>query len=71
MTEKRTPEYTSVGIIARRCGVSNTTVLRWIATSQLPAFKLPGGHYRVGNKDFDDFLVRHHMPVGQTARKTG
>jgi excisionase family DNA binding protein len=57
------PEYISVGFIAKHCGVSNTTVLRWINTGQLPAFKLPGGHFRIERTDFSRFLKRYNMPV--------
>lgn len=63
ISEQWAPEYISVGFIAKRCGVSNTTVLRWIGTGQLPAFRLPGGHFRVGSQDFSDFLTRYNMPV--------
>lgn len=63
MSERWSPEYISVGFIAKSCGVSNTTVLRWITTGQLPAFRLPGGHYRVIKDDFSDFLTKYHMPV--------
>jgi excisionase family DNA binding protein len=59
-----TPEYISVGFIAKHCGVSNTTVLRWINTGQLPAFKLPGGHFRIEGTDFSRFLNRYNMPAG-------
>jgi excisionase family DNA binding protein len=59
--EQWMPEYISVGIIAKRCGVSNTTVLRWISTGQLPAFRLPGGHFRVGSQDFSEFISRNNM----------
>jgi len=61
--ESWTPECISVGFIARRCGVSNTTVLRWIKTRRLPAFKLPGGHFRVERTDFTRFLDKNKMPV--------
>jgi excisionase family DNA binding protein len=60
--EQWTPDYLSVGFIAKRCGVSNATVLRWIGNSQLPAFRLPGGHYRVSRQDLSDFLSRYSMP---------
>jgi excisionase family DNA binding protein len=56
------PEYISVGFIAKHCGVSNTTVLRWINAGQLPAFKLPGGHFRIERTDFFKFLERYHLP---------
>jgi excisionase family DNA binding protein len=61
ITEQWTPEYISVGLIARRCGVSNSTVLRWISTGQIPAFRLPGGHFRIDRTDFSDFLEKFHM----------
>jgi len=33
--EQISPEYITVGFVARRCGVSNTTVLRWIGKGAL------------------------------------
>ena len=62
--EQWAPEYISVGFIAKRCGVSNTTVLRWISTKQLRAFRLPGGHYRIDRNDFSEFITKNSMPVG-------
>jgi excisionase family DNA binding protein len=68
-SEKRYgPEYISVGFIAKSCGVSNTTVLRWITTKQLPAFRLPGGHYRIVKDDFTRFLSKHDMPARKNRR---
>ena len=62
-TEQYIPEYISVGFIAKHCGVSNTTVLRWITTGQLPAFRLPGGHFRIERDDFFKFLSKYSMPA--------
>lgn len=62
-SEQWTPEYISVGFVAKRCGVSNTTVLRWISNGQLPAFRLPGGHFRVNSQDFRDFFARFCTPA--------
>jgi excisionase family DNA binding protein len=56
------PEYLSVGFAAKHCGVSNTTVLRWITAGQLPAFRLPGGHYRIEREDFSTFMAKHITP---------
>jgi excisionase family DNA binding protein len=56
------PEFISVGFAAKHCGVSNTTVLRWIATGRLPAFRLPGGHFRISSNDFTDFMTRYKIP---------
>ncbi len=64
ITEQLNPEYISVGFIAKHCGVSNTTVLRWIGAGQLPAFRLPGGHHRIGREDLIEFLKKYHMPIG-------
>ncbi len=60
--EQLKPEYISVGYIARHCGVSSTTVLRWIEAGQLPAFRLPGGHHRIGQSDLSNFLKKYNMP---------
>ena len=57
------PEYFSVGRVARQCGVSNSTVLRWIAAGDVPAFRLPGGHYRIDSDDFEKFLGRYSIPA--------
>ncbi len=60
--EQINQEYFSVGFVAKHCGVSNTTVLRWVIAGQLPAFRLPGGHYRVGREDLAAFLRKYNMP---------
>lgn len=63
--EEANPEYISVGYIAKHCGVSNTTVLRWIENGRLQAFRLPGGHHRIDWKDLETFLEKYHMPCGR------
>ncbi len=68
-TEQQNQEYISVGFIAKHCGVSNTTVLRWISAGQLPAFRLPGGHYRIGREDLTDFLNKYGMPSQNKAHE--
>jgi len=65
-SEQWAPEFITVGFIAKRCGVSNTTVLRWISTGRLPAFRLPGGHYRIERDNFSEFLTKHSIPVHNT-----
>ena len=59
--EHRNPEYMTVGFVARCCGVSNTTVLRWIERGQLHAFRLPAGHYRIRREEFDEFLTNYNI----------
>ena len=53
--------------VARYCGVSKSTVLKWIKDSKLQAFKLPSGHYRIDKQDFRAFLERYDMPVKELA----
>jgi excisionase family DNA binding protein len=49
--------------IANYCQVSKSTVLEWIKSDRLKAFRLPSGHYRIDKKDFKDFLVKWDMPI--------
>lgn len=51
------------GDIAAYCEVSKSTVLEWIKSERLKAFRLPSGHYRIDVKDFRDFLTKWDMPV--------
>jgi excisionase family DNA binding protein len=67
--EDYSPEYVTVGFIARRCGVSNTTVLRWIEKGELPAFRLPAGHYRIARDNFAAFLTSYGIPAPDMASR--
>jgi excisionase family DNA binding protein len=67
--EQYSPEYVTVGFIARRCGVSNTTVLRWIGKGDLEAFRLPAGHYRIARENFTEFLTNYSMPMPDMVSK--
>jgi excisionase family DNA binding protein len=46
---------------ARRLGVDKSTASRWCQTGKLPAFKTPGGHWRV--RAIDVAKVSADMPV--------
>jgi excisionase family DNA binding protein len=61
--EKDYPEYLTTGTIARYCGVSKVTVLRWIDKGELTSFRLPGGQNRILREDFYNFADRHGIPV--------
>ena len=61
--EEWCPEYITTSAVARRCGVSKVTVLRWIKRGHLTAFRLPEGHYRIHRDDFGKFLAKHGIPV--------
>ena len=49
--------------IASYCQVSKSTVLEWIKSDRLKAFRLPSGHYRIDKNDFKTFLEKFDMPV--------
>jgi excisionase family DNA binding protein len=57
------PEYLTTGVVARHCGVSKVTVLRWIENGNLTAFRLPGGQNRIHRDDFFAFAARHRIPI--------
>ena len=65
--EQQYPEYLTTGFVAKRCGVCNVTVLRWIEKGHLPAFRLPDGHYRIHREDFATFLKRYRIPARRSA----
>ena len=49
--------------IAAYCQVSKSTVLEWIKSERLKAYRLPSGHHRIDKNDFKAFLERWHIPV--------
>lgn len=57
------PEFLTTGAVARHCGVSKVTVLRWIEKGNLVAFRLPGGQNRIHRDDFYAFADRHNIPI--------
>jgi len=65
-TDEWYPEYVTTGFIAKRFGVSNTTVLRWIEKGILTAFKLPGGQNRIHRDVLHAFMAQNGMPVTHT-----
>ena len=57
------PQYLTTGAVARHCGVSKVTVLRWIEKGNLVAFRLPGGQNRIYREDFYTFAAKHKIPL--------
>ncbi len=62
-TENTYPMYLTTGVVARHCGVSKVTVLRWIEKGNLIAFRLPGGQNRIHRDDFYAFAEKHKIPL--------
>jgi excisionase family DNA binding protein len=61
--ETQYPEYLTTGIVARHCGVSKVTVLRWIEQGELTAFRLPGNQNRIHRDDFYAFAAKYNIPI--------
>ena len=57
------PEHITTGTVAKYCGVSKVTVLRWIEKGHLNAFRLPEGHCRIHRDDFFAFLAKNSIPI--------
>jgi excisionase family DNA binding protein len=53
----------TTGQIAKYCNVSSVAVWKWIKQGKLPAYRLPGGHYRVEKGAFKAFLQKNDMPI--------
>lgn len=50
--------------VARLCGVSGRTVLKWIAQGRLKAHKLPSGHYRIHEDVVQAFMANREDQPG-------
>jgi excisionase family DNA binding protein len=53
----------SVNQASNYCQVSPQTIVNWINTGKLKAYKTAGGHRRIIKSDLDEFLKRHSMPA--------
>jgi excisionase family DNA binding protein len=62
--ENQYPQYLTTGTVARHCGVSKVTVLRWIEKGNLVAFRLPSGQNRIHRDEFFIFAEKHKIPLG-------
>jgi len=49
--------------ISKICNVTHRTVLSWINQGKIKAFKTPGGHSRVREKDLRSFLIEYKIPL--------
>lgn len=60
------------GEVAKLCGVSLRTAIRWVERGQIKAHKLPGrGNNRVAVEDLIGFMKAHGMPVPPELRRDG
>lgn len=59
----------TTGDVARTCHVTTNAVKKWIREKNLPAFKTPGGHFRIRAEDFEEFVGRYRMPVTERTNR--
>jgi excisionase family DNA binding protein len=52
--------------ISKICKVTHRTVLSWINQGKIKAFKTPGGHSRVNEKDLKAFLIEYNIPLPES-----
>ncbi len=60
--------YTT-GEVAHFCDVTINAVKKWISAGKLPAFRTPGGHYRIERKDFEAFVEKYRLHVKDKLHK--
>ena len=53
----------STGEVARLLHVTPVCVLRWIRAGKLPAYRVPGGHFRVARFAFRKFIADNQIPL--------
>ena len=59
-------EVFTTGDIAKLCGVTIRTVIRWFEEGGLQGYKIPGsGNRRVPRENLIEFLRSHDMPLGE------
>lgn len=48
---------------ARICGADISSIINWIKSGRLKAYKTPGGHRRIRRADLLDMIARFNLPV--------
>lgn len=56
---------------SKYCSVSPKTIINWIESGLIKAYKTPGGHRRINRKDLIAFLEKQGMPIPEKETGTG
>ena len=48
---------------SKYCNVSPKTIINWIDSGHIKAFKTVGGHRRIKNSDLEDFMKKQGIPI--------
>lgn len=57
--------------VSRFCKVDISTVMGWVDSGKLRAYRTPGGHRRIAHPDLLAFLAEYRMPVHPVLKKAG
>ena len=48
------------------CNVSPKTIINWIESGHIPAYKTVGGHRRIKQEDLESFMRKQGIPIPET-----
>lgn len=63
-------EVLTVFKASKYCSVSPKTIINWIDSGLIKAYKTPGGHRRINRKDLIAFMEKQGMPVPENEMDT-
>ncbi len=53
------------------CKVSSQTIINWIDSGYIKAYKTPGGHRRINVKDLEAFMQKQGIPIPEIVEESG
>lgn len=56
---------------SKYCSVSPKTIINWIESGWIKAYKTPGGHRRINRKDLIAFMENQGMPIPEQEKEMG
>jgi len=60
--------FLTTGKAAKICGVRVNTIKSWIQNGSLHAIQTPGGHWRIPQDAFLEFVARHSIPLPESMK---
>ena len=55
---------------SKYCNVSSRTIINWIESGHIKAYKTVGGHRRMNRSDLEAFMTRQGIPIPEERRAT-
>ncbi|HAX99007.1 MAG TPA: histidine kinase, partial [Candidatus Atribacteria bacterium] len=62
-------EILTVFQASKYCKVSPKTIINWIESGHIKAFKTVGGHRRIKKTDLEDFMKKQGIPIPEEELK--